>query len=73
MPKEVVLFDDWFSIGHFILGFLTFFSSKFAWIFIFYELIEFLYKKEEKAKNFVGDLIEFFLGIAFGCLLFTPF
>jgi len=65
---KVELFDDFFSIGHTLLGILAYFHISFFIIFLFYELIEFCYKygrKEETLANFVGDLCEFIIGYFF--------
>jgi len=69
---KVELYDDFFSIGHTLLGILAYFHISFFIIFLFYELIEFCYKygrKEETPANFVGDLCEFFIGYSFISLL----
>ena len=64
---KVEVYDDKFSVGHFILGILTFKFPYLFIIFFFYELIEFAYKygrKEEKPEHFIGDCMEYFTGIA---------
>jgi len=69
---KVEVFDDWFSLGHFVLGALTPLSLLFFVAYFFYQLIEFFYKyprKEEKIGNFVGDLIEFLMGVSFSALI----
>ena len=63
MKAEV--FDDWQSVGHFLLGVSSVFIPQIFYIFLAYELIEFCLKKgkkREKARNFIGDLLEFFMG-----------
>ena len=63
MKSEV--FDDWQSIGHFLLGVSSVFLPQIFFIFLAYELIEFCFKKKkkrEKAQDFIGDLLEFTFG-----------
>jgi len=67
---KIEIFDDKFSIGHFVLGALTPLYPKVFLIFLFYEMIEFIYKhkfkkKREKVANFLGDLTEYFWGNSF--------
>jgi len=62
---RVEVFDDWQSIGHFLLGVASFFIPLLFFVFLAYELIEFCIKGgrgRERAENFVGDLLEFALG-----------
>ena len=62
---KVEVFDDYQSIGHFLLGISSVFIPQIFYIFLAYELIEFCLKKgkkKEKAWNFIGDLLEFFMG-----------
>jgi len=69
MRAEV--FDDWQSVGHFLLGVSSVFIPQIFYIFLAYELIEFCLKKgrkREKARNFIGDLLEFFMGVGIACL-----
>ena len=63
MRAEV--FDDWQSVGHFLLGVSSVFIPQIFFIFLAYELIEFCLKKgkkRERARNFIGDLLEFTFG-----------
>ena len=62
---RVEVFDDYQSIGHFLLGISSVFIPQIFYIFLAYELIEFCLKKgkkREKTRNFIGDLLEFFMG-----------
>jgi len=67
---KIVVFDDKFSIGHFILGLLfPLFPSTFI-VFFFFEFVEHLYKNRqgkvrESSAAFAGDITEFLLGVAF--------
>jgi len=69
---RVEVFDDHQSIGHFLLGVSSVFIPQIFYIFLAYELIEFCLKKgkkREKARNFIGDLLEFFMGSGIGGLV----
>ena len=67
---KVNVFDDWYSIGHLILGFFTLVIPLAFIVFLLYELVEFCLKyPHEKASNFVGDIFEFVLGLGFGYLV----
>jgi len=63
------VFDDWYSIGHTILGILASFFWFLIIIFFIYELIEFCFKKKEKKADYVGDILEFSLGTLIGSCL----
>ena len=68
---RVEVFDDYQSIGHFLLGVSSVFIPQIFYFFLAYELIEFCIKKgrkREKARNFIGDLLEFFMGSGITCL-----
>ena len=68
---KVEVFDDYQSIGHFLLGISSVFIPPIFYFFLAYELIEFCLKKgkkREKARNFIGDLLEFFMGLGIACL-----
>ena len=68
---KVEVFDDYQSIGHFLLGISSVFIPPIFYFFLAYELIEFCFKKgrkREKARNFIGDLFEFFMGVGITCL-----
>ena len=68
---KVEVFDDYQSIGHFLLGISSVFIPQIFYFFLAYELIEFCLKKgkkREKARNFIGDLSEFFMGVGITCL-----
>ena len=63
---KVEVFDDYQSIGHFLLGISSVFIPQIFYFFLAYELIEFCIKKgrkREKARNFIGDLLEFLMGV----------
>ena len=69
---KVEVFDDYQSIGHFLLGVSSVFIPQIFYIFLAYELIEFCIKKgrkREKARNFIGDLLKFFMGSGIGGLV----
>ena len=69
---KVEIFDDRWSIGHLLLGAL---AIKFPFVFAFfvlYEVIEFCYKykrKQETVECFIGDLLEFMLGLGYGYVI----
>ncbi|RLG47589.1 MAG: hypothetical protein DRN90_04760 [Thermoproteota archaeon] len=69
---KVEIFDDRWSIGHLLLGALAIeFPFVFAF-FVLYEVIEFCYKykrKQETVECFVGDLLEFMLGLGYGYVI----
>ena len=68
---KVEIFDDWFSIGHFLLGGFAVLTPAAFIFYLFYQFLEFCWKRprrEEKVENFLGDLCEFFLGLAFTTL-----
>jgi len=70
---KVDVLDDKKSLIHLAVGFLTIFTITFFVIFVFYELAEFIYKNrkgcEESVENFIGDLLEYFMGLGFATLL----
>jgi len=64
---RILVYDDKCSLLHFPCGVLAYFMPKFFLVFVAYELVEFCYKrqkKKEKAEHFIGDLFEFFAGVA---------
>lgn len=62
--KLIYAFDDKKSFIHTIAGGLTVFFPPFFIIFIFYEIIEHIYKHgKEETANFLGDIIEFLFGL----------
>lgn len=72
---RVEVFDDKFSIGHFLLGLVAGVLSHFTpqlvllafLTFLGYELVEFIVKyPREKAQFFIGDLLEYTLGFTLG-------
>ena len=73
---RVEVFDDWKSLGHFLLGVS---AVSLPWItpfFLGYELIEFYYKRKrrrEKIGEFIGDLIEFLVGAGVAALSLPSF
>jgi len=61
---KVEIFDDWKSLGHTLLGILSYFWLFVFIVFIFYEIVEHVYKhKKEKEANFLGDIVEFLFGL----------
>jgi hypothetical protein len=69
---KVEIFDDWFSIGHLLLGGFAVLTPAAFILYLFYQFVEFCWKrprKEEVVENFLGDLTEFFLGLAFTVLV----
>ena len=62
---RIEVFDDYPSVGHFLLGACSLFIPHLFFIFFAYELIEFCFKKKrklEKAQDFIGDLFEYMFG-----------
>jgi len=58
------VFDDKSSIVHLICGILSYFWLSVFVIFIFYEIVEHIYKhRQEKEANFLGDIVEFLFGL----------
>jgi len=67
---KLEVFDDKHSLIHFLCGVLSYFWLSIFIIFIFYEIIEFIYKKgKEKPQNFLGDVAEFLFGLGLATLL----
>lgn len=72
---KVEVFDDKFSLGHLVIGALALHYPYIAPFFILYEIIEFGYKRKKKGRrgetieHFIGDLIEFLIGIGFGFIV----
>jgi hypothetical protein len=68
-----MIFDDWKSIFHFIVGFIAgfsiwfylSFSASLSAIFICYQLIE-----SESVSELFSDFAEFICGFALGCVMF---
>mgnify|MGYP000052902832 CR=1 FL=1 len=70
---KIEVFDDYPSIGHFLLGACSLFLPQIFYIFFAYELIEFCFKKKrklEKARDFIGDLFEYLFGVGIVSLVF---
>lgn len=64
---RVELFDDRYSLFHVPCGMIAYWVPAFFVIYIFYQVIEFAYKKthgKEEARHYVGDLFEFMAGVA---------
>jgi hypothetical protein len=67
-----MIFDDWKSIVHFLIGFAACFVSKLsilsalllAAIFIIYQLIE-----SKTFKELLSDVLEFCIGYALCCVI----
>ena len=67
---KLEVFDNKHSFIHFLCGILCYFWLSIFIIFIFYEIIEFIYKKgKEKPQNFLGDVVEFLFGLGLATLL----
>ena len=61
---KIEIFDDRNSLIHALCGILSYFWLFIFIIFIFYEIIEHIYKhKKEKEANFLGDIVEFLFGL----------
>ena len=65
----VDVFDDKKSLIHLICGLLTPFFKWILPVFLFYELIEFMLRKDERLRHFLGDLTEYFYGLALHTLI----
>ena len=61
---KLEVFDDKKSLGHTIAGAISFFLPVVFIIFIFYEIVEHIYKAgKEKPANFLGDVVEYLFGL----------
>jgi len=61
---RVEIFDDRNSLIHLACGALSYFWLFVFIVFIFYEIIEHIYKhRKEKEANFLGDIVEFLFGL----------
>lgn len=61
----IEIYDDINSIVHTILGFITIPFGLWVYVvFSAYELIEFMIKHNESIADFIGDLVEYFIGVA---------
>jgi F0F1-type ATP synthase assembly protein I len=58
---KVIIFDDWYSVVHYIIGIVSYFIPLFAIIFFIYQLIE-RFINHESAEFTLGDCFEFCLG-----------
>lgn len=63
---RVEVFDDLYSLFHVVCGAIASFFWPVVILFFIYELIEFCVKKREGKENYVGDILEFSLGMVFG-------
>ncbi len=77
---EIEVFDDKVSVLHFIAGLFTCVYPVIFILFLFYELIEFMYRyrkrRGERVKKFIGDLVEYLLGLSMFSLVslfYQPF
>lgn len=62
---KVVIYDDYNSVVHTILGALTMLLGVWVYIlFSLYELTEFMMKHNEKVEHFIGDMIEYCIGVS---------
>jgi len=66
---KVELFDDKLSFLHLPAGFLSYFFPFLFCLFIFYEIVEAAYKREERKAHFLGDFCEYCVGLAAANLL----
>lgn len=67
---KVEVFDDKHSFVHLICGIFSYYYLFVFIIFIFYEIIEHMYKQgKEKKANFLGDIVEFLFGLGLITLL----
>jgi F0F1-type ATP synthase assembly protein I len=69
---EAIVFDDWKSFVHCIVGGLSYFLPFISIIFFAYQIAEHVIKHERIERTF-GDFIEFFTGftvIGLFCKLF---
>lgn len=67
---KIEVFDDKNSFVHLVCGVLSYFFIPFFVVFIFYEIIEHIYKyKKEKEANFLGDITEFLFGFSIIALI----
>jgi len=61
---KLEVFDDKNSFVHFACGALSYFWLFIFIVFIFYEIVEHIYKhNQEKEANFLGDIVEFLFGL----------
>ena len=70
---RIELFDDWLSLAHLVLGAIAYILYFILFLFIAYEMYEFILKPEERRRQFIGDLCEFALGYMIGGYIFTVF
>ncbi|MGP3667610.1 MAG: hypothetical protein ACKD6N_03540 [Candidatus Bathyarchaeota archaeon] len=69
---KVEVFDDVWSLIHTVLGVLTLIFPLIFVLFIFYEFIEFILKRpKEKFEFFIGDILEYSLGLTFTSIFLT--
>ena len=65
---KIEVFDDWRSIIHIFLGALTPLIPPIFPIYVTYELIEFCERyvrhKKREVRAYIGDMLEYFTGIA---------
>jgi len=67
---KVEVFDDWASFVHTAAGALSYFAPVVFIPFIFYEIIEHMYRAdEEKEASFLGDIVEYLFGLGAMALL----
>jgi len=68
---KIEIFDDKSSFIHLACGILSYFFPVVFVIFIFYEIVEHIYKAgKEKEANFLGDIVEFLFGLGAIALVF---
>ena len=67
---DVKIFDDFLSFVHVLAGFVTIFYPIIFIVFIIYEFLE-LAIKNEPVEHYIGDFIEFFIGLSIAWLIFV--
>lgn len=67
---QIEIFDDKSSFVHFACGVLSYFFPFIFVIFIFYEIIEYKIVNEKEA-NFLGDIVEFLIGLGITSLIMS--
>jgi len=60
---KVAVFDDWYSVMHYVVGVVSYFIPLLAIIFFAYQLAEH-FVNHEPAEFTFGDCLEFCLGFA---------
>jgi F0F1-type ATP synthase assembly protein I len=69
---KVVVFDDWYSVIHYVIGVVSYFIPLLAIIFFIYQIVEH-FVNHELAEFTLGDCFEFCLGFAVFGLVYKLF